>query len=60
MPERSGRIEALVVLVAQRRPDGLCGALADENTRPEAVIGRHEPSGLGVGGAACGELAVVW
>jgi hypothetical protein len=60
MPERSGRIEALVALVAQRRPDGLCGALPGEDTRPDAVVERHEPSGLGVGGAACGELAVLW
>ncbi len=55
-----GRIEALVALVARRGPDGLCGALPDEDTRPEAVVERHEPSGLGVGGAACGELAVLW
>ena len=60
MPGRCGRIEALVALVAQRRQDGLCGALPDEDTRPEAVAPRHEPSGLGVAGAACGELAVLW
>ena len=60
MPERSGRIEALAALVAQRGPDGLCGALPDEDTRPGAVVERHEPSGLGGGGAACGELAVLW
>jgi hypothetical protein len=59
MPERSRRIEALVALVAQRRPDGLCGALPDEDTRCGAVVERHEPSGLGVGGTACGKL-VLW
>jgi hypothetical protein len=60
MPEGGGRIEALVALVAQRRPDTPCGAPPVEDTRPEAVGERQEPSGLGVGGAACGELAVVW
>jgi hypothetical protein len=60
MPERSGRIEALVALVAQRRPDGLCGGLPDEDTRPAAVVERHEPSGVGVGVGGCGELAVLW
>lgn len=36
------------------------GEVPDEDTRPEAVVERHEPSCLGVGGAACGELAVLW